>query len=324
MYGGVTMRDDYSEDFIESLKYKDLRRIRKIPKGDLHNHFVLGGNRSFIKERSGIDIRPFDGIINTMKEMDMWSDKYIGEKFNSSMGRKFLIEATFVQAKQDGVKVLEIGEDVWGLKEFFNNDVGELIYTFQDINHRIAPEIELRLQIGLSRHCPIDYLQSCLQSFWGHKEFYSIDLYGDESAQPIDNFIPIYDKAKVQGLRCKAHIGEWGSYQDVIHGIKCLNLDELQHGIAIADSDEAMDYVRQHNIRLNITPTSNLKLGRVENLDNHPIKKLYRSGIDVTINSDDILIFESDVSREYLRLYSKHCLTADELDVIRVNGLKKI
>ena len=56
----------------------------------------------------------------------------------------------------------------------------------------------------------------------------------------------------------------------------------------------------------------------------HPIRKLYRSGVDVTINSDDVLIFGSDVSKEYLRLYESQCLTAEELENIRKNGLKPI
>ena len=101
-----------------------------------------------------------------MSEMDAWSGKYIGSRFNSPEGRRLLIEATFKQAKYDGVSVLEIGEDVWGLGEFFHNDIKELIYAFQEANNRIAPEIELRLQIGLSRHCPIDYLEECLKHFW--------------------------------------------------------------------------------------------------------------------------------------------------------------
>ena len=56
----------------------------------------------------------------------------------------------------------------------------------------------------------------------------------------------------------------------------------------------------------------------------HPIGKLYHSGVDVTINSDDVLIFDSDVSKEYLRLYESQCLTAEKLENIRENGLKPI
>ena len=82
--------------------------------------------------------------------------------------------------------MLEIGEDVWGLGEFFNNDIDELINAFTSAKKEIAPDIELRMQIELSRHCPIDYLEECLSHFWGNKNFYSIDLYGDELAQPIE------------------------------------------------------------------------------------------------------------------------------------------
>ena len=233
-----------------------------------------------------------------------------------------LIEATFAQANADGVTVLEIGEDVWGLGEFFHNDIGELMDAFKEANYRIAPEVELRLQIGLSRHCPIDYLEDCLKHFWGRKEFYSIDLYGDELAQPIENFIPIYEKAAENGLILKAHIGEWGTAQDVVTAVKALHLSEVQHGIAAAHDEEAIAFLVENHIRLNITPSSNVLLGRVTDMAHHPIAMLYRKGVDVTINSDDVLIFDSDVSKEYLCLYQSGCLTAEELDDIRVKGLR--
>lgn len=266
--------------FVEALDSQDLEMIRRFPKADLHNHFVLGGSREYIFNETGYKIESITTPLKSMSEMDFWSSKYIGNRFNSPEGRKLLIEATFEQAKSDGVTILEIGEDVWGLGEFFDNDIEKLIFSFQEANSKIAPEIELRLQIGLSRHCPVDYLMNCLSNFWGHKEFYSIDLYSDELAQPIENFIPVYDKADV------------------------------------------IDYLIERNIRLNVTPSSNVLLGRVRDMANHPIAQLYRKGVDVTIGSDDVLIFDSDVSREYLRLYQSGCLTKEELDDIRVNGLK--
>ena len=163
-----------------------------------------------------------------------------------------------------------------------------------------------------------------LDHFWGRKEFYSIDLYGDELAQPIENFVPIYKKAKENGLRLKAHIGEWGTAEDVRKGIELLSLDEVQHGIAAADSDEVINYLINHNINLNITPTSNFLLGRVADMKQHPIGKLFRAGVNVTINSDDILMFGSEVSKEYLALYNNDVLTPCELNQIRVNSLCKL
>lgn len=318
------MKDMFSDEFMNALEREDINAIRSIPKSDLHNHFALGGNREYIKKITGIDIPYCKNILKSMDDMHNWNSKYLGGKFNNKEMRKIKIDATFVQANLDGIKILEIGEDVWGLGEFFNNDIEELINTFMESNKKFAPETELRLQIGLSRHCSIDYLLGCLENFWGRKEFYSIDLYGDELAQPIEKFEPIYRKAKDNGLRLKAHIGEWGTSDDIRRGIEVLGLDEIQHGISAVESEEVIKYLIDNKIRLNITPTSNVKLGRVSSICDHPIKELYRAGVDITINSDDILIFNSDVSNEYLRLYKNNVLSLEELDCIRVNGLKNI
>lgn len=312
-----------SSRFICALKNNDLDTIREIPKADLHNHFVLGGNRDYILSKTGYNIQPIKSVLHSMSDMHKWTNENLESRFNSKDMRKLLIEATFVQAKKDGVSILEIGEDVWGLSEFFSNDIDELITAFCTANQTIAPDIELRLQIGLSRHCDIDYLMKQLDHFWGRKEFYSIDLYGDEFAQPIENFVPIYKKAKEYGLRLKAHIGEWGTAEDIMKGIELLSLDEVQHGIAAAESDQVINYLKDRKITLNITPTSNYLLGRVTDMKQHPIGKLFRADVNVTINSDDILIFESDVSKEYLALYNNDVLTAEELNQIRVNSLNK-
>ena len=308
--------------FTDAIKSGKLDSIRSFPKTDLHNHFVLGGSREYVLSKTGYEILPISAPLKSMSEMDAWSGQYIGNRFNSPEGRRLLIDAAFEQAKKDGVTILEIGEDVWGLGEFFHNDIEELITAFQEANERIAPEIELRLQIGLSRHCPIDYLMDCLSHFWGRREFYSIDLYGDELAQPIENFIPIYDKAAENGLVLKAHVGEWGTARDIVAAVGKLHLNEVQHGIAAVQDEEVMDFLVENQIRLNITPSSNVLLGRVPDMAHHPIAQLYRRGVDVTINSDDVLIFDSDVSKEYLRLYQSGCLTAEELDDIRRNGTK--
>lgn len=318
------MKDLHSDEFIEALIKHDINKIKTIPKSDLHNHFVLGGSREYIKKMTGYEIPFYNSILSSMSDMHDWNNKYIGERFDSKEMRALLIEAAFIQAKEDGITILEIGEDVWGLGEYFDHDIEQLIQAFQEVHQRVAPEIELRLQIGLSRHCPIDYLLNCLEPFWGNKNFYSMDLYGDELAQPIENFIPVYRRAKREGLHLKAHVGEWGTAEDVKKAVRLLELDEVQHGIAAASSEEIIRFLINNHIRLNITPTSNVKLGRVRELREHPIRELYRAGVDVTINSDDILIFDSDVSKEYLRLYEAGVLAAEELNEIRINGLRRV
>ena len=311
-------------EFTKALVEGNLEAIRKCPKADLHNHFVLGGSLRYLLERSGKDIQPIIEPLHSMDEMHAWNSRNMGGCFETAKGRRLLIRAAFSQAKEDGVTILEIGEDVWGLGTFFHGDIDELVDAFETAHQEIAPEIELRLQIGLSRHCDIAYLEDCLSHFWGCKAFYSIDLYGDELAQPIENFMPIYRRAKSEGLILKAHAGEWGTADDVRRAVEFLELDEVQHGIAAAEDPSVIRFLTDNHIRLNITPSSNYLLGRVPDMKSHPIAALYRSGVDVSINSDDVLIFDSDVSKEYLRLYQCGCLDADELDDIRRKALKPV
>ncbi|WP_273324108.1 adenosine deaminase [Vallitalea guaymasensis] len=312
---------NHSEKFIRSLKVNSIEALRRIPKADLHNHFYLGGNKQYIYKKTGKKISSLNYKLNSMDEMHSWVNKNIGNVFEGKKGRILALEASFAQAIHDGITILEIGEDIWANGYFYDNNVEELLNVFNSIHNMIAANIDLRLQIGLSRHCKIKDLEEWIEPFWDYDCFYSIDLYGDEMAQPIERFKGIYRKAKEKGLILKAHVGEWGDADSVKRAVSELELDEVQHGISASQSQQVMNWLSDHNIQLNVCPTSNVMLGRVESIAKHPIRKLFDNGIKVTINSDDVLIFNSPVSEEYIKLYQGGVFTATELDIIRLNGL---
>jgi adenosine deaminase len=100
-----------------------------------------------------------------------------------------------------------------------------------------------------------------------------------------------------------------------------LELDEVQHGIAAAQSEAVMRFLADNRIRLNICPTSNIMLGRVETLATHPIRRLFDAGVVVTVNTDDVLVFGQGVSEEFLSLYHARVFDPEELNAIRLAGL---
>ncbi|MDE7188421.1 MAG: adenosine deaminase, partial [Lachnospiraceae bacterium] len=97
------------DSFIDALQQRNLEKIRAFPKSDLHNHFVLGGSRQYLRGMTGIRIEPVKSPLSSMEEMHAWNRENLGERFNSPEMRKLLIRAAFYQAKEDGVTVLEIG-----------------------------------------------------------------------------------------------------------------------------------------------------------------------------------------------------------------------
>lgn len=307
--------------FEVALAANDIAALRAIPKADLHNHAIGGGNRDFVREKTGVDIAPIDRVLHSMDEMHEWAGKHTGQAFKGPLGRMIGIEATFVQASLDGVTRLDVGEDVWAMTLWENRDVARLTQTIRNIHARVAPEIEWIAQMGLSRHCPIQYLMEWSAPFFDLDFYQSVDLYADEFAQPIEVFKPVYRAAKAKGLRLRAHAGEWGTADDVWQAVEELELDEVQHGIAAAGSAQVMRFLADNKIRLNVCPTSNIMLGRVESMAAHPIRKLFDAGVIVTVNTDDALMFGIGVTDEYLALYRAGVFTAAELDQIRLNGL---
>lgn len=106
-----------------------------------------------------------------------------------------------------------------------------------------------------------------------------------------------------------------------MEAVELLELSKVHHGIAAAESKTVMRWLSKHNIQLNVCPTSNLMLKRSTSYYDHQIKELFENEIPVTVNTDDLLIFDSSVSEEYLKLYTNRVFSIKELEMIRQTGL---
>jgi adenosine deaminase len=309
------------ESFTDALAQGDIQAIRACPKADLHTHGLANADRAYVFEKTGRDIVPVATPLESMDSMHAWAQANIGNLFEGQAGRTLGIEASFVRAIKDGLTRIEFGDDVWMVTQGLGSPQ-DLVQSILTVHKRMAPNIEWIPQLGLSRHCKVELIQEWMAP-WLQLGFHKVlDLSGDELAQPIEVFQPLYRAAKSKGMRLKAHVGEWGTADDVQRAVEVLELDEMQHGIAAAQSPTVMRFLADHRIRLNICPTSNLLLGRVARLQDHPIRKLFDAGVKVTVNTDDAIVFGAGVSEEFLSLYRAGVFTAPELDLIRLWGLE--
>jgi len=229
------------------------------------------------------------------------------------------IEAAFAQAKVDGIRVLALNfglgevEGLGGMEHFMK--------TIHALHTTFAPETVFLPELSLDRACNTDRIYANVEEALSYRWFASIDICCNELAQPIKPFQNIYRLAQSMDVKRKAHVGEFGTADNVIEACDLLELDEVHHGIAAAASIPAMRWLSKHKIQLNVCPTSNIMLGRAKSYQEHPIRILYDSGVKVTINTDDLLIFNQSASQEYLNLFSTDCMTAQALDSIRLTGL---
>ncbi|NCQ58897.1 MAG: adenosine deaminase, partial [Flavobacteriales bacterium] len=71
-----------------------------------------------------------------------------------------------------------------------------------------------------------------------------------------------------------------------------------------------------------VCPLSNTALKVVENLKDHPLKKMMDLGLKVTINSDDPAYFGGQVNQNYVEIQKALSLTKDDLYHLAKNSFE--
>ena len=235
---------------------------------------------------------------------------------------EFVADAAVRHAQSDGVVVLETSIDIWAVRHHPEGLRGVVAFA-ASLESQFRGQVDFRPEVGFSRSfVSKDQLMSSLSEAIEAGVFRSIDMYAHEHDCEPEAVRWIYEKARSHGMKLKAHVGEFGGADEVKRTVEILQLDEVQHGIGAAESAAVMHWLADNRIRLNVCPTSNVVLGAVADLKSHPIRVLYDHGVDVTINTDDLMIFGQSVSDEYLNLYRAGVFTADELEEIRIRSLR--
>jgi len=307
-----------SKQFITAIENNDLKSLMLVPKSDLHNHSTRGGNKIYIENWAKTTI-PEPDKFNSLDDMQKWYDTYIKPFCQGQIGFIKRIEAAFKQAVDDGITLLSMSFGT-GDRFNFNGSMKEYIEAIEEVRLRIAPSITFIPEICFMRTNDISYAEKEFDEVLSYNYFKSIDLVGDDSAS-VDNYKNIYKKAKENNMILKAHVGEFGNAQSIIKAVEVLNLDQVQHGINAVQSKDVMKELAERKIQLNICPSSNVLLSRTKDYNTHQIKELFHAGVKVTINSDDMLIFNQSVSDDYLNLFKEGLFSAEELDSIRKQGL---
>lgn len=140
-----------------------------------------------------------------------------------------------------------------------------------------------------------------------------VDLAGDEENYPPALFSRALARARDGGLGITAHAGEFAGPSSVWTAIYQLGARRIGHGIRAVEDPALLDHLREHDITLEICPTSNVRLGLAPSLAAHPLRRLIDAGVPVTINSDDPILLDTDISREMEHVVHALALTSDQL-----------
>lgn len=148
------------------------------------------------------------------------------------------------------------------------------------------------------------------------------DLAGGEAGNPPKHHLHAFYYARNHLMNLTIHAGEsWGP--DSIHQalFRC-GAHRIGHGTSLYQDHELLRYVVDHQIPLEICPTSNVQTHVVDSFETHPLRQYVEAGVAVTINTDNRLFSRTTLTEELWRVHTRCHVGSEALQQVILNGFR--
>lgn len=150
----------------------------------------------------------------------------------------------------------------------------------------------------------------------------ALGLAGSEAGAPPEPFAPWFERAHAAGLHSAPHAGEMAGAASIWGALSALGAERIAHGVRAVEDPTLVDYLVQHHIPLDITPTSNIALGVYTAYMLHPLPQLHAAGAMITVSSDDPPLFNTTLNQEVTLLATQFGLHVAAIDEIILNSIR--
>jgi adenosine deaminase len=172
----------------------------------------------------------------------------------------------------------------------------------------ISPETSLRL--------------AELTVAYKHQGVVGFDLAGFEDQYPAKEHNEAFYLIRKNNINCTVHAGEAYGPDSIKQALHNLNTNRIGHGTRLREDGDLLNYVNDHRIPLEICISSNVHTGSVRSLAEHPLGLYYDWGLRVTLNTDNRLMSDTTLTKEYLIASRTFGLTEHDLKNITIMGFK--
>lgn len=195
--------------------------------------------------------------------------------------------------------------------------------------HRALVDAEKRLGVTsrlimcFLRDLSPESAMETLEEAMPYKEWISaVGLNSAEAGNPPSKFNKVFERAVEEGFLTVAHAGEEGPAEYVWEAVNLLKVSRIDHGNRALEDESLVKELVRRKIPLTLCPISNLKLGVVKRLEDHPLKKMMDMGLIVTVNSDDPAYFGGYINENYLAVYKALNLSVNQIYKLAENSFE--
>lgn len=158
------------------------------------------------------------------------------------------------------------------------------------------------------------------------------DIAGPEYGFPARNHLPAFELLQRKSFPFTIHAGESDSFASMLEAINLCGASRVGHGIRIMDEidisqdqavlSDASKAIRDQQIHLEMSPTSNLQTGNIKDYNSHPAGVLIELGFNVALNTDNRLMSATSLSREYKVMQDAHNWDLNQINIMNTNALR--
>ena len=161
--------------------------------------------------------------------------------------------------------------------------------------------VEVLLTPDVTRGAPVEDGFELVRQAGRYKErgIAGIGLGGEEALYPPEKFTDVFALVREEGFGSVPHAGEVAGPESVRGALDALHADRIRHGIRAVEDPELLEELAERRVVLDVTPVSNLRTGVVASLEDHPLPELVAAGVRCSVSTDDPVMFDTDLTREY-------------------------
>jgi len=134
-----------------------------------------------------------------------------------------------------------------------------------------------------------------------HRRVVGLSIDGNEAVDSLSGsrFAEAFGLAADKGLHRAVHAGESSGPEGIRDALEFLQPQRIDHGVRSVEGPSLVRELADRQVYLDVCPTSNVLLGVAESYADHPVELLRQAGVPFSLNTDDPILFGTDVCREY-------------------------
>lgn len=166
-----------------------------------------------------------------------------------------------------------------------------------------------------------------------HRGVVGFDLAGEEAGYPPKKHVAAFEAIQRANFYSTLHAGEAFGVASIWQALQLCGAHRLGHATRLTDDMTIIDgkivklgtlaqSILDRRIPLEMCLSSNVHTGAVRSMSEHPFRLYFERGFRVTINTDDRLMSDTSMTKEFGVAVEEFGLGVQDLEKITVNAMK--